>query len=59
MRSYANSGLSGPTKTIFFDYGTYKVTDTLNIHPAMYIVGESWSQLVASREKFGHGLLWC
>ncbi|KAK4454905.1 glucan 1,3-beta-glucosidase GLUC78 precursor, partial [Podospora aff. communis PSN243] len=49
----ANSGLSGPTKIIFFDYGTYKVTDTLNIHPGTYIVGESWSQLVASGEKFG------
>jgi hypothetical protein len=37
---------------VYLDAGSYKITDTLRIHPGTIIVGELWAQLVAYGPKF-------
>jgi len=39
-------------KIIFFDAGTYIITDTLQIPPGTQMVGEAWSQIMVSGSKF-------
>lgn len=38
---------------VFFDAGSYIITDTITVPPGSVIVGENWSQLVAYGSKFG------
>lgn len=37
---------------VFVPAGAYRVTDTVKIHPGLKIVGEAWSSIVASGDKF-------
>jgi glucan 1,3-beta-glucosidase len=37
---------------VFFPYGTYLITDTIKIPKGSRLVGEAWSQLMASGSKF-------
>jgi len=37
---------------VFLPAGAYRVTDTVNIWPGLKIVGEAWSAIVASGDKF-------
>lgn len=39
-------------KIIFFDAGTYIITDTITIPAGARIVGEAWSTIMASGKKF-------
>lgn len=39
-------------KVIFFDAGTYIVTDTLVIPPGSLMTGEAWSQIMITGSKF-------
>ncbi|KZS93669.1 pectin lyase-like protein [Sistotremastrum niveocremeum HHB9708] len=39
-------------KVIFFDAGTYIISDTLHIPPGTQIVGEIWSQIMVTGPKF-------
>ena len=43
---------------IYFDAGSYLVTNTLTVHPGTRIVGELWAQLVASVSRGGMTLPW-
>jgi glucan 1,3-beta-glucosidase len=38
---------------VFFPYGTYVITDTIKVPTGSRLVGEAWSQLMASGSKFG------
>jgi hypothetical protein len=38
---------------VFFDAGSYIITDTITVPAGSVIVGENWSQLVAYGSKFG------
>jgi glucan 1,3-beta-glucosidase len=37
---------------VFFPYGTYLITDTIKVPKGSRLVGEAWSQLMASGSKF-------
>jgi glucan 1,3-beta-glucosidase len=37
---------------VFFPYGSYVITDTIKVPKGSRLVGEAWSQLVASGSKF-------
>jgi glucan 1,3-beta-glucosidase len=39
-------------KLVFFPYGTYLITDTIKVPKGSRLVGEAWSQLMASGSKF-------
>ncbi|KAF3930728.1 hypothetical protein ABW19_dt0209580 [Dactylella cylindrospora] len=38
---------------IFFDYGVYRVSNTIYVPPNTYLVGEMWSVIMSSGSKFG------
>jgi hypothetical protein len=37
---------------VFFPYGTYLITDTIKVPKGSRLVGEAWSQLMASGSRF-------
>lgn len=39
-------------KIIYFDAGTYYVTDTINVPEGTIIVGEIWSTIMGGGKKF-------
>ena len=39
-------------KLVFFPYGTYLITNTIKVPKGSRLVGEAWSQLMASGSKF-------
>jgi glucan 1,3-beta-glucosidase len=51
LQSAINSAASGG-KVLFFDAGTYKITNTLNIPPGSKLVGEAYSVIMSSGNAF-------
>jgi glucan 1,3-beta-glucosidase len=49
-----NSALASAagSSVVYFPHGSYIVTDTINIPPGSKIVGEAWSEIMGSGDKF-------
>ncbi|KAJ6259223.1 Glucan 1,3-beta-glucosidase [Drechslerella dactyloides] len=52
LSAYGNTPPGQEKKIIFFDYGVYRVSQTIYVPPNTYIVGEMWSVIMSSGSAF-------
>ncbi|EPS36054.1 hypothetical protein H072_10427 [Dactylellina haptotyla CBS 200.50] len=52
INSHGNVRPGEQKKIIFFDYGIYRVSQTIYVPPNTYIVGEMWSVIMSSGDMF-------
>ncbi|KAK6515376.1 hypothetical protein TWF506_007715 [Arthrobotrys conoides] len=52
ISTHGNTPAGQKKKIIFFDYGVYRVTQTIYVPPNTYIVGEMWSVIMSSGSFF-------